>query len=97
MNTHGPPVLFRVKVCPHLEYAMEANTPTLRPENNQLDRVQRLAIRLVRGLRHVPYDKSADTSELTLSWLSKLVKAHPISSSTHPKLALVNTPKDYGR
>ncbi len=38
----------------HLEYAMEANAPTRRVDINQLERVQRLATRLVRGLRHVP-------------------------------------------
>ncbi len=36
---------------------MEANAPTLRADINQLERVQRLATRLVRGLRHVPYDE----------------------------------------
>ncbi len=40
---------------PHQEYAMEANAATLRADTNQLARVQRLATRLVRGLRHVPY------------------------------------------
>ncbi len=47
----------RALVWPHLEYAMEANAPTLRTDINQLERVQRLATRLVRGLRHVPYEK----------------------------------------
>ncbi len=42
---------------PHLEYAMEANAPALRADINQLERVQRLATRLVRGLRHVPYEE----------------------------------------
>ncbi len=42
---------------PHLEYAMEANAPTLRADINQLGRIQRLATRLVRGLRHVPYEE----------------------------------------
>ncbi len=36
---------------------MEASSPALRADINQLERVQRLAIRLVRGLRHVPYEK----------------------------------------
>ncbi len=41
----------------HLEYAMEANAPTLRVDINQLERVQHLATRLVRGLCHVPYEE----------------------------------------
>ncbi len=35
---------------------MEANAPTQRADINQLERVQRLATRLVRGLRHVSYE-----------------------------------------
>ncbi len=42
---------------PHLEYAMEANAPTLRADINQHEWVQRVATRLVRGLRHVPYEE----------------------------------------
>ncbi len=42
---------------PHLEHAMEANAPTLRADINQLERVQRLATRLVRGLRHEPFEE----------------------------------------
>ncbi len=44
-------------VRPHLECAMEANAPTPRADINQLERVQRLATRLVRGLRHAPYEE----------------------------------------
>ncbi len=36
---------------------MEAISPTLRAVIYQLVRVQRLAARLVRGLRHVPYEE----------------------------------------
>ncbi len=42
---------------PHQEDAMEANAPTLRANINQLERIQRLATRLVRGRRHVPYEE----------------------------------------
>ncbi len=36
---------------------MEANAPTLRADIYQLERVQRLAARLLRGLLHVPYEE----------------------------------------
>ncbi len=49
--------LYCALVRSHLENAMEANTPTLRADINQLERVQRLTTRLVRGLRHVPYEE----------------------------------------
>ncbi len=49
--------LYCALVRPRLEYAMEANAPTLRADINQLERVQRLATRLVRGHRHVPYEE----------------------------------------
>ncbi len=42
---------------PHLEYAMEASAPTLRADISPLEGVQRLATRLVRGLRQVPYEE----------------------------------------
>ncbi len=49
--------LYCALVRPDVEYAMEANAPTLRADINQQERVQRLATRLVRGLRHVPYEE----------------------------------------
>ncbi len=39
----------------HQEYAMGANAPTLRADINQFESAQRLATRLLIGLRHVPY------------------------------------------
>ncbi len=36
---------------------MESNAPTLRADINQLEKVQRLATRLVRSLCHVPYEE----------------------------------------
>ncbi len=42
---------------PHLEYAIGVNAPTLRADIILLDKVQRLAAGLVRGLRRVPYEE----------------------------------------
>ncbi len=41
--------LYCALVRPHVEYAIEANAPTLRADINQLEWVQGLAARLVRG------------------------------------------------
>ncbi len=49
--------LYCALVRPHLEYAMAANALTLRADEYQLERVQRLATRLAWGLRHVPYEE----------------------------------------
>ncbi len=66
---------FCALVRPHFEYEMEANAPTLKVDINQRERVQRLATRLVRGLRHVPYEERlrhlADSVKLTSSWPSQ--------------------------
>ncbi len=49
--------LYCAIVRPHLEYAMEANAPTPGADINPLERVERLAARVVRSLRHVPYEE----------------------------------------
>ncbi len=47
--------LYCAILYPHLEYAMEANTPTLISNFIHLEIVLRFATRLVRG--HVPYEE----------------------------------------
>ncbi len=49
--------LYCVKVRPSLECTMKANAPTPRADINQLERVQRLATRPVRGPRHGPHEE----------------------------------------
>ncbi len=41
-------------VCPHLEYGMPASSPNLVADINHLERIQRLATKLVTGMRHLP-------------------------------------------
>ncbi len=42
---------------PHLEYGMPACSPNLVADINHLERIQRLATRLVTGMRHLPYEE----------------------------------------
>ncbi len=42
---------------PHLEYAMQANSPTQKADIEQLKRILRFVARLVRDSRHVPYEE----------------------------------------
>ncbi len=44
---------------PHLEYGMPACLPNLMVDINNLGRIQRLASRLVSGIRHFPYEETA--------------------------------------
>ncbi len=83
--------LYCALVRSHLEYAMEANAPTLRANTNQLEWVQCLATRLVRG--QVPNKERS-------SWSSKLSKVKLTftlltSSSAHREIVYESTPTDY--
>ncbi len=42
---------------PHLEYGMPACSPNLVADINHLERIQRLATRLVPGMRRLPYEE----------------------------------------
>ncbi len=90
--------LFCALVRPHLEYAMEANAPTLRADINQLERTQRLATRLVRGLCYVPYEERLRQLNLfSLERISKvnLTLARLTSSTAHPEPVYEDEPTDY--
>ncbi len=88
-------------VRPHLEYAMEANAPTLNADINQLERVQRLATRPVRSLRHVPYEERLRQLNLfslerrRLRAEEKLALTRLNFSSAHPEPVYEDTPTYY--
>ncbi len=44
-------------MCPHLEYDMPACSPNLVTDINHLELIQRIATRLVTGMRHLPYEE----------------------------------------
>ncbi len=48
-------LLYGALVRPHLEYGMPACSPILVADINHLERIQRLATRLVTGIRHLAY------------------------------------------
>ncbi len=49
--------LYGALVRPHLEYGIPACSPNLVADINHLEQIQRLAIRLVTGMRHLPYEE----------------------------------------
>ncbi len=49
--------LYGALVHPHLEYGMPACSPNLVADINHLVRIQRLATRLVTGMRHLSYEE----------------------------------------
>ncbi len=48
--------LYKTFIRPHLEYAIQATHPILCRDVEALDKVQKLALKFVKGLRHVPYE-----------------------------------------
>ncbi len=48
--------LFKTFIRPHLEYAIQATHPVLCRDAEALEKVQKLARKFVKGLRHVPYE-----------------------------------------
>ncbi len=48
--------LYKAFIRPHLEYAIEASSPILSRGCQALESVQKLAMKFVKGLRHVPYE-----------------------------------------
>ncbi len=48
--------LYKTFIRPHLEYAIRATHPILCRDAEALEKVQKLALKFVEGLRHVPYE-----------------------------------------
>ncbi len=48
--------LYKTFIQPHLEYAIQATYPILCRDAEALEKVQKFALKFVKGLRHVPYE-----------------------------------------
>ncbi len=48
--------LYKTIIRPHMEYAIQAAHPILCHDAEALEKVQKLALKFVKGLRHVPYE-----------------------------------------
>ncbi len=56
---HTPSIflpLYETFIRPHLEYAIQATHPILCRDAEALEKVQKLALKFVKGLRHAPYE-----------------------------------------
>ncbi len=61
--------LFKMFTRPHLGYAILASSPIVSRDSQAIESVQKLAVRFVKGLRHVPYEAA-----LQRLWLFPLVR-----------------------
>jgi len=58
-------ILYKGFIRPHLEYAIQAWSAYLKKDIEYLEKVQRRATKLVKGIRSLPYDKRRDVLKLT--------------------------------
>ncbi len=64
--------LYKTFIRPHLEYAIQATHPILCRDADALEKVQKLALKFVKGLRHIPYE--AALKQLCLFSLTQSVE-----------------------
>ncbi len=58
------PPLYKAFIRPHLEYAIQAPSPILSRDCQALESVQKLAVKFLKGLCHVPYEAALQRLQL---------------------------------
>ncbi|KAF2350662.1 hypothetical protein FHG87_018580 [Trinorchestia longiramus] len=56
--------LYKALVRPHLEYAVQLWSPTLRKDINKIEKIQRKATKMIPELRHLSYERRLQRLEL---------------------------------
>ncbi len=56
--------LYKAFIRPHLEYSIQASSPILSRDCQALGSVQKLAVKFVKGLHHVPYETALQRLQL---------------------------------
>ncbi len=56
--------MYKVFIRPHYEYAIQVTSPIVSRDCQALESVQKLAVKFVKGLRHVPYETALQQLQL---------------------------------
>ncbi len=56
--------LYKAFIRPNLEYAIQASSPILFRDCQALESVQKLAVKFIKGFRHVPYETALQRLQL---------------------------------
>ena len=66
LDKEGFLIIYKGYVRPHLEYPIQAWSPYLKGDVNHLEKVQRRAIRLVKGFKKLKYEERLRRLSLTI-------------------------------
>ena len=77
LDKEGFLIIYKGYIRPHLEYAIQAWSPYLKGDINQLEKVQRRATKLVYGYQKVSYEERLRRLGLTSHTSTKKTQRRP--------------------